>query len=224
MARRPLQSLEVIALILVNVGVFFHELSLVPMQRIAFDQRFGAVPVAMWEAWRTFRESGLSREVVAAGVPLVTASYLHAGVGHLAGNMLFLWIFANVVAQTIGRGLLLVVYAVGGIVAVLVYVRTNPTSDVPMIGASGAVAALAGAYFTLVFRWEVPPVFVWPLAGAVPASRLAFLAIWNFILDTGAFVGHSQTHVAYGAHVGGFLGGALVAMVIASISGPEWRG
>jgi membrane associated rhomboid family serine protease len=224
MARRPLQSLEVIALILVNVGVFFHELSLVPMQRIAFDQRFGAVPVAMWEAWRTFRESGLSREVVAAGVPLVTASYLHAGVGHLAGNMLFLWIFANVVAQTIGRGLLLVVYAVGGIVAVLVYVRTNPTSDVPMIGASGAVAALEGAYFTLVFRWEVPHVFVWPLAGAVPASRLAFLAIWNFILDTGAFVGHSQTHVAYGAHVGGFLGGALVAMVIASISGPEWRG
>ncbi len=224
MARRPLQSLEVIALVLLNVVVFVHQGSMMPLARIAFDGRFGAVPAAMWEAWRAFQEVGPTRDVLVAAMPLVTASYLHASAGHLAGNMLFLWVFANVVAQTVGRALLLVIYLVGGAIAILVYVRTNPTSEVPMIGASGAIAALEGAYFTLVFRWEVPHALVWPLSGAIPAGRLAFLAIWNFILDTGAFVGHSQTHVAYGAHVGGFLGGALVAMIIATFWHPKWRG
>ena len=90
-----------------------------------------------------------------------------------------------------------------------------------MVGASGAIAGLEGAYFTLVVRWDIPPVTVWPLAGAIPAGRLAFLAVFNFILDTGAFASHSQEHVAYGAHVGGFLGGALVAMIIATVWTPK---
>ncbi len=223
MARRPLQSLEVIALIAVNVAVFFHQQSLVPMERFAFDDRYGAVPVAMWDAWRSFQESGWSRELLARAMPLLTASYLHADLGHIGGNMLFLWVFASVVSQTVGRALLFAVYLVGGVIAVLVYVRTNPTSEVPMVGASGAIAALEGAYFTLVFRWEVPHAQVWPLEGAIPAAHLAFLAMCNFVLDTGAFVGHSRGHVAYGAHVGGFLGGALVAMVIATFRRPVWR-
>ncbi len=92
-----------------------------------------------------------------------------------------------------------------------------------MIGASGAIAGLEGAYFTFVFRWEVPHANVWPFANPVPAASLAFLAIANFLLDTSSFVGHAQTHVAYGAHVGGFLGGALVAMIIASVWEPTWR-
>ncbi len=223
MARRRLQSLEVLALILLNFAVFFHQESLPPLARILFDDRYGAVPATMWEAWHTFREVGLRHDVLLAALPLVTASYLHADLGHIAGNMIFLWVFANVLAQTVGRALLLVIYFVAGVVAVLVYVRTNPTSEVPMIGASGAIAGLEGAYFALVFRWEVPHANVWPLEGPVPAGRLAFLAICNFVLDTGAFVGHSRTHVAYGAHVGGFLGGALVAMVIATFWDPEWR-
>jgi membrane associated rhomboid family serine protease len=177
----------------------------------------------MCDAWELVREHGLQPELLRWGLPLVTANYLHADIGHIGGNMLFFWVFANVVSRAVGRTLLLVIYLVAGMVAVLVYVHTNPTSDGPMVGASGAIAGLEGAYFVFVFRWEVPHATVWPLAGPVPAATLAFLAVINFVLDTGAFVGHSGGHVAYGAHVGGFLGGALVAMVIATAWTPKWR-
>jgi membrane associated rhomboid family serine protease len=223
MTRRRLESLEVIAVILFTVAIYFHEASLAPLPRIVFDERYGAVPATMWDAWRTFQEVGFRRDLVFAAMPLVTANYLHASIEHIGGNMLFFWVFANVLAQAVGRTLLLVIYVLAGMVAVLVYVHSNPTSEIPMIGASGAIAGLEGAYFTLVFRWEVPHARVWPLEGAVPAGRLAFLAICNFVLDTTSFVGHSQERVAFGAHVGGFLGGALLAMIIATVWTPTWR-
>jgi membrane associated rhomboid family serine protease len=223
MPRRRLQNVEVTAIVLACVAVFFHQRSLAPIGRIVFDDRYGAVPVLMWDAWRRLHEAGLTRDVVVAWLPLVTANYLHADAAHLGGNMLFLWIFGNVLSQTVGRTLTIVTYLVAGMVAVLVYAHANPTSEVPMVGASGAIAGLEGAYFTFVLRWEVPHAMVWPLDGPVAASRLALLALLNFVIDTGAFFGHSVGNVAYGAHVGGFLGGALVAMIIASLWHPQWR-
>jgi membrane associated rhomboid family serine protease len=223
MPRRRFQSFEVLAFILINIIVFFHQEALTPINRIAFDDRYGAVPVLMGNAWSAFRESGLHRAELLAALPLVTANYLHADVGHIGGNMIFFWIFGSVLSRTVGRTLFILTYVLAGMIAVLVYVHTNPTSEAPMIGASGAIAGLEGAYFTFVLRWEVPHANVWPFAGPVPAMNLAFLAIVNFVLDTGAFVGHSAGHVAYGAHVGGFLGGALVAMVVASFWHPKWR-
>lgn len=223
MAGRRFVSIEVLAIIVLTVAVFVHEQSLSPIRHIVFDERYGAVPANMWDAWRSFRETGYRPELLRAALPLITANYLHASVEHIAGNMLFFWVFANVLAQTVGRSLLLVIYLLAGMVAVLVYVHSNPMSDAPMIGASGAIAGLEGAYFTFVFRWEVPYARVWPLAGAVPPVRLALLAICNFVLDTSSFVGHSEEHVAFGAHVGGFLGGALIAMVIATFWSPTWR-
>jgi len=209
--------------LLVNVAVFFHQQSLGPIRRMMFDDRYGAVPSTMWDAWASFRAGGLTREVVRDALPLVTANYLHADIAHIGANMLFLWIFANVVSQTAGRALFLVIYVLAGIVAVLVYVRTNPGSDVPMIGASGAIAGLEGATFAFAFRWEMPHATVWPLDGPVPAPRLALVALLNFALDSSALFGRARDNVAYGAHVGGFLGGALLAMAIASVYRPRWR-
>jgi membrane associated rhomboid family serine protease len=117
----------------------------------------------------------------------------------------------------------LVLYVLSGIVAVLVYVRTNPGSEIPMVGASGAIAGLEGAYFALAYRWELPSAHVWPLDGPVSAWRLAVLALVNFFLDTRAFFERSDTGTAYGAHVGGFLGGAILAMALATLRRPLWR-
>ena len=86
-------------------------------------------------------------------LPLLTANYLHADLGHVLGNLLFFWIFAHVLSRTVGRTLFVLTYLVAGAIAVLIYVRTNPSSQVPMVGASGAIAGLEGAYFTLVLRW-----------------------------------------------------------------------
>jgi len=177
----------------------------------------------MWDAWRSFRENGLDRDVLRAALPLLTANFLHADGMHIGMNMVFFWIFGNVVSQVTGRAVFLALYLLGGIVAVLVHVRTNPGSDVPMIGASGAIAALEGAYFVFFYRWELPYATVWPLDGPQPPARLGLVALVSFALDSQAFFGHAHGGVAYGAHVGGFVGGGLLAMIVATVWRPTFR-
>jgi membrane associated rhomboid family serine protease len=155
-------------------------------------------------------------------IPVLTANYLHHDVGHFVGNMLVFWVFSNVLVPLVGRQLFLVMYVFGGVIAVVVYVGTNPTSEVAMIGASGAVAALEGAFFTLAFRWRVPSGEVWPFTDwSLRPRGLALLAGLNFVLDTGSFINHSREHVAFGAHVGGFLGGVAMAIVVSMLKTPK---
>ena len=223
MPRRRFQSAEVIAILAANVAVFAYQSSLGLIERDAFDERFGAVPAVMWQAFQSMRARGVDHEVLQAALPLVTANFLHADVMHIGANMLFFWIFANVVSQVTGRALFVLLYLLAGVVAVLVYVRTNPGGQAPMIGASGAIAGLEGAYFVLFYRWELPPASVWPLDGPQPPARLGLVALVSFALDSQAFFGHTQTEVAYGAHVGGFVGGGLLAMVVATFYRPRFR-
>jgi len=223
MPRRRFQSAEVIVVMAVTVAVFAYQSSLGHFQREIFDDRFGAVPTVMWGAWRSLREHGFDRAVVSAALPLVTANFLHADAMHIGANMLFFWIFANVVSQVTGRALFVGLYLLAGIIAVLVFVRTNPEGEVPMVGASGAIAGLQGAYFVFFYRWELPPATVWPLDGPQPPARLGLVALVSFALDSQAFFGHAQTQVAYGAHVGGFVGGGLLAMIVATFYRPRFR-
>jgi membrane associated rhomboid family serine protease len=215
--------MEVVAVMVLTVVVWGYEQSLGPMDGLLFSERWGAVPVRMVEAWHALRAGGWSRDVLEAAAPLVTANYLHASFMHLAMNMLFFWIFGNALSEAAGRALFLALYVLGGIVAVLVYVRTNPASDVPMVGASGAIAALEGAYFVFAYRWELPHTHVWPLDGPVAPWRLGVVALIGFFLDTQAFFGRVHDSTAYGAHVGGFVGGALLAMVAATVLRPRFR-
>jgi membrane associated rhomboid family serine protease len=215
--------LEVVAVMVLTVAVWGYDQSLGPMGSMLFSEQWGAVPARMVAAWHTLRAEGLSRDVLDAALPLVTANYLHASFMHLAMNMLFFWIFGNALSEAAGRALFLALYFLGGIVAVLVYVRTNPTSEIPMVGASGAIAALEGAYFVFAYRWELPHAHVWPLDGPVAPWRLGVVALIGFFLDTQAFFGRVHDTTAYGAHVGGFLGGALLAMVAATVLRPRFR-
>jgi membrane associated rhomboid family serine protease len=218
---------EVIAILAMNVAVFAYQSSLGLVQRAAFEDRFGAVPVVMWDAWRALRERGLGmgvdRQVLSAALPLLTANFLHADVMHIAANMLFFWIFANVVSQVTGRAIFVALYLLAGVIAVLVFVRTNPEGEVPMVGASGAIAGLQGAYFVFFYRWELPPATVWPLDGSQAPARLGLVALVSFAIDSHAFFGHAQNQVAYGAHVGGFVGGGLLAMIVATFYRPRFR-
>jgi membrane associated rhomboid family serine protease len=214
---------EIVVLLVLTVAIWGYCQSLGAVEEAMIADRYGAVPVRMWAAWHSLLENGPSRDVLLAAVPLVTANFLHASLGHVAMNMLFFWIFGNIVSEAIGRVGVVVLYLLAGIVAVLVYVKTNPTSEIPMVGASGAIAGLEGAYFVFAFRWELPSPHVWPLEGPIPPWRFGVVALVNFFLDTQAFFGHAGGSTAYGAHVGGFVGGALIAMVVASFWRPKWR-
>ena len=148
-------------------------------------------------------------------VPFLSSMFLHGGWLHLIGNMWMLWIFGDNVEDRLGRMKYLLLYLVGGIAAALVHIFTNPNSGLPTIGASGAVACVMGAYFRFypMARVEavIPPFFFGP---TIVLPAVLFLGFWFLLqffsgtLSLGARA--SFGGVAWWAHVGGFLFGAVI--------------
>jgi membrane associated rhomboid family serine protease len=139
---------------------------------------------------------------------LVTSSFLHANLGHIVSNVLFLWVFGPRVEQRFGSGAFALLYIVFGIASALTQVFVDPASGIPMVGASGAIAGYMGCYLLLFPAQEidaiVPPLYFLPFS--LPAWVI--LGLWFTIQIL--FV---QPGVANWAHAGGFLAGMLAAMV-----------
>ncbi len=173
---------------------------------------WGAVPRDIADALRA--GDVLSPAVVG----LVTGMFLHAGWPHLLGNMLFLWIFANRVEDRMGRILFPIFYLVGGIVAGLTYVLVDVTSDVPAIGASGAISAAMGAYVILFPRARIQSlVFLGFFYQLIAVPSIIVLGFWFVLQLIDGFASLGATTdvgggVAWFAHIGGFLGGMLLAL------------
>ena len=138
-------------------------------------------------------------------VSVLTSMFLHANLGHLLFNMWFLWIFGNNVEEAFGHVGFTLLYLIGGVVATMAFVLANPTSTVPLVGASGAIAAVLGAYAVLFPTHRVLSLVGWLL---LPVPAALFLGIW-FI---GQF-GLGGTSIAWEAHAGGFVFGLVVAMM-----------
>ena len=137
----------------------------------------------------------------------VVSIFLHGGWLHLLGNMLFLWIFGNNIEDKLGPALYLVFYIAGGVVATLAQVFYDTSSVIPMVGASGAIAAIMGAYIVW-FPWA--PILTIALFFVFELPALIWLAIW-FILQ---FFTGPDSGVAFMAHIGGFVFGVLVAAIV----------
>jgi membrane associated rhomboid family serine protease len=149
---------------------------------------------------------------------ILTSMFLHGGLLHLGGNMLYLWIFGNNIEDRWGRALYLVFYLLAGLAATLAHVFSDTSSTVPIVGASGAIAGVMGAYLVLFPKARIMTAFVVFLifVKEVPAALL--LAGWfalQFLLDQGG--------VAWVAHVGGFVFGALVALAVRGVGGARPR-
>lgn len=138
-------------------------------------------------------------------VAILASMFLHGGIGHLLFNMWSLWIFGNNVEEAFGHLRYLLLYLVGGVVATLAFVAVNPDSTVPLVGASGAIAAALGAYAVLFPAHRILTLLGWFL---IPLPAIIFLAFWFF-----AQFGLGGTNTAWEAHVGGFLFGLVVALV-----------
>jgi membrane associated rhomboid family serine protease len=135
---------------------------------------------------------------------VLTSMFLHGGIAHLLFNMWSLWIFGNNVEEAFGHFRYLLLYLVGGVVATFAFVFINPSSTVPLVGASGAIAAALGAYAVLFPGHRIITFVGWFL---VPLPAVVFLAFW-FV---GQF-GLGGTNVAWEAHVGGFVFGLVIAL------------
>jgi membrane associated rhomboid family serine protease len=174
----------------------------------AFVTEWGIVPAELTAAWSA--GSVLTVETLT----LLTSQFLHGGWLHLLGNLLFLWIFGNNVEDRLGRLRFLVFYLVGGAVAGLTQVAIDPESTIPTIGASGAIAATLGAYLVLFPRARITSlVFLGFFYQLINVPALVVLLFW-FVLqlvDGIASLGVTDASggVAFFAHIGGFVFGAL---------------
>lgn len=153
-------------------------------------------------------------------LPFLTSMFLHGGLAHVLGNVWMLWIFGDNVEDRLGPVRFLAFYVLAGVLAGVVHVVTNSASEVPTIGASGAIAGVMGAYFVLFPRARVVvflPILILPALFEIPA--VVFLALWFLLqLAQGALMsgleGQSSGGIAWWAHIGGFLGGiALLALL-----------
>ena len=149
-------------------------------------------------------------------ITIVTAMFMHAGWLHILGNMVFLWAFGPAIEDAMGRISYLVFYLLGGVVAMLAQVAGSPGSRIPCLGASGAIAAVMGAFIVLYPRDRIRTV-VWILifirVTYIPAVIL--IGVWFLIqlLSVGAVATVQTGGVAYLAHVGGFLFGVVTGRV-----------
>ena len=184
-----------------------------------FIAAWGVVPVELVAAWTA--GDWLSQETAT----LVTSQFLHGGWLHVLGNMLFLWIFGNNIEDRLGRVAFLAFYLGAGVVAGLAQVVVDPTSTVPTIGASGAIAGSLGAYLVLFPRARITSlVFLGFFYQLIDVPAVVVLLFWIVlqVIDGLASLGLTGAGggIAFFAHIGGFAFGALVAFVIRGASRP----
>jgi membrane associated rhomboid family serine protease len=183
-------------IIVVNVVVFVLEL----MRGDAFVTQWAAVPaqIVSGHHWIT----------------ILTAMFMHGSWSHIIGNMIFLWAFAPEIEDAMGRGRYLVFYLVGGLVAMLAQVAASPHSTVPNLGASGAIAAVMGAFIVTYPRDQIRTllfIFVFGRIRFIPAAFLIGLWFISQLFHAGAVAQVQTGGVAYLAHIGGFIFGAGTA-------------
>ena len=197
-----------LGLILTNGLVFYHQMSLDTVESQNFIFKWGAIPYQIHhgEVLREFPEIPLP-------LTIFSSMFLHGGFLHLFGNMLYLWIFGNNIEDTLGHLRFLLFYLVCGLVAGLAQVFSNPESTVPMIGASGAVAGVLGAYLLLFPGARILTLFfIFIFIKFVRLPALIVLGFWFFIQLLGVW-GGSISNVAFFAHVGGFIAGLILVKI-----------
>ena len=200
-----------VTLIAVNVAVYLFQLMLTDRGQDAFILGFGLVPAYF------------------SVISVVTAMFVHGGFMHLAGNMLFLWIFGDNVEDALGKLGYLAFYLIGGVAAGALQFVLGPNSTIPNVGASGAIAAVLGAYIVLYPQSRVlTAIFILFFFDLVEIPAVFFLGIW-FLMQLLSGVGSLGVSNAAGggtafwAHVGGFVAGAVVGFVLRARDRRQWQ-
>jgi len=198
-------------IILVNALVFAYELTLPPQSLRAFFFLFGMVPARYLHP----ESLSLMGHPFHEFLPFLTSMFLHGGWMHVIGNMWFLYLFGDNVEDRMGHLRFLIFYLIGGLFAGVVHCWTNAHSNLPTIGASGAVAGVMGAYLVLYPRSRIItliPIFFYPLFIEIPAILYLFFWFLTQLFSGGLALvsGQSFGGIAWWAHAGGFLAGILL--------------
>jgi len=206
---RGLSSFPIIniTLIALNILIFIHEESL-GESIYSFIHTFGLIPAKVFSL-------SLNEDLTQRFLPFVSSMFIHGDWLHVIGNMVFLYIFGNNVETKMGHFKYLTFYVLCGLAAALFHVLTNLGSPIPMVGASGAISGVLGAYITLFpiseFRNPVPIFFLRDIR-YVPAAAIIFLwLVIQFLSGIGTIDKSVDTGgVAFWAHIGGFVAGLIL--------------
>lgn len=213
-AHRP--PVVTVAIILLCTLAFAAQLTLLGgLERSVW--RLGLVPAVLTG------EARLAPAIAAAPAPLtlLTSMFLHGGILHLAGNLLYLWVFGNNVEDRLGHGRFLLFYLAAGLAAAALHIALEPGARLPMVGASGAISGVLGAYLVLWPHARVT-IFVPMLLFFLPRVRAGWLLGFWFVMQLlGVVAAPSDVGgVAFGAHVGGFVAGLAVGFVARRLPRP----
>jgi len=220
----PRRSFPIVTLllILVNVLVFIHQISLPGTASEAFVRTYGLVPAKI-----SLALGGQRYTVEQAFFPLFTCMFLHGGFLHILGNMWFLWIFGGNVEDRLGSLPYLFFYLVAGIGSGVSQTLFSWGSHIPSIGASGAISGVLGAYVVFFpssrILTLVPLLIIW-FTWRIPA--VIFIGLWfvaQFLSGVSSLGSQSMGGVAWWAHVGGFLIGVVVALIVRAAGGASRR-
>ena len=209
LSRIPFQYVTV-ALIAASTGIFLFEITAPSPENVVYS--LGLIPAVL------FGQAELAPELylVPSWATLFTSMFLHGGWFHLIGNMLFLWIFGDNIEDSMGHGRFIVFYLLCGLAAAFAQAGVDPASEVPMIGASGAISGVLGAYLLLFPRARVQVlILLGVFTRIVPIPALYVLGFWivmqviNGVFSWGGLGGG----VAWFAHIGGFAVGLALIKV-----------
>lgn len=197
--------LVTVFLLWINILIYLVQLLSGGQAEEAMVASFGLVPAKLFE-------DAVTRGAVPAGMTLITSQFLHGGFFHIAGNMLYLWIFGNNVEDSMGRIRFTVFYLLCGVIAAVSHSLANTVSLVPMIGASGAISGILGAYLVLYPRARVITLMIFGLyLRTVEVPAMFVLGFWFILQFLSALVlPGTGGGVAWYAHVGGFIAGILL--------------
>lgn len=191
-----------VGLIIINVLVFIYELSW-GTHLEHFLSKYGATPVLL------LNNVPIPQEYAAPYMTVFTSMFLHGGFFHVAGNMLYLWIFGNNIEDSMGHTRFIIFYLICGVIAVYTFSLVNPRSTIPMVGASGAVSGVLGAYLILFPRAKVLTLIPFGFYMQIVKIPAVFvLGFWMVIqIINGMVSGKTGGGVAWFAHIGGFIAG-----------------
>lgn len=205
---KPIFAYSIIA---INCLVFLYEFNLGLDLGNEFIIKFGAIP-----------------NEILGGVDyytLFSSMFLHGGWMHLIGNMIFLWVFADNIEAVIGSFNFLLFYLFGGVIASMIHIFFNPYSEVPMVGASGAISAVLGAYL-IMFPASKIKVLLLLFFSVFYVPAIFFLGIWivqQLVAGVGSINESEGGGVAWWAHIGGFVFGVVVGFIIRSFYKNRYR-
>jgi membrane associated rhomboid family serine protease len=209
-ASRALRRFAIVTvlIILLNIYVF--------LQELAFGDRFilmwSVIPIRIMHGHRL--------------ITLLTSMFMHASWMHIIGNMIYLWAFGREIENSMGRLRFLVFYLSGGVVAMMAQIIADPSSRIPCLGASGAIAAVMGAFLVTYPRDRIRTLiffFIFVRITFIPAAVLIGFWFLTQVINVGVVAQVRTGGVAYLAHIGGFLFGAVTARLFRNPSRMIYR-